>query len=368
MDGSAIWVQSIANVLSVDPRLRITIPLKAPERRSVITRQLRALKRVELIAREGEGDVEVLSPSGAVDLLEALDRRDPFDVVLIRSFEVCREAVARGLFAGRLISCYVLEPERDLDSAEHRADIARIAEGSRFVAVQSPQMRDLLLSIAPIPEACVVLLPPAIPATQRRADPNRPARRLWYTGKFHPFYRIDELIDVFVGLHRVDPALEFHLIGDKVFRPPDDPDYPPRLRTRLRSTPGITWHGALPRDDVQRELARGGVALSVWDYRHGSRTNDLVVSTKLLDYASVGLPVVLSPTAAQVALLGSDYPLYAPDGSDLTTVIRLALDDPAVYRAAAARTWEMARQFSVERVYESIRPALEEVAGVGDAR
>ena len=71
------------------------------------------------------------------------------------------------------------------------------------------------------------------------------------------------------------------------------------LERRLVTTPGVTWHGAVSRDEVTRLLGRGGIALSLWDYRHGDRMNDLVVSTKLLDYCRAGLPVVLNRPAAQ---------------------------------------------------------------------
>jgi hypothetical protein len=49
MDGSAIWIQAVAETLHVDPDLEITLPLRAMERRTTITGPLRRLDRVELL-------------------------------------------------------------------------------------------------------------------------------------------------------------------------------------------------------------------------------------------------------------------------------------------------------------------------------
>jgi glycosyltransferase involved in cell wall biosynthesis len=200
--------------------------------------------------------------------------------------------------------------------------------------------------------------------------PAPPVRRLLYTGKFHPFYRIEELIDAFTALHAIDPGLSFHVVGDKVFQPPGDPDWAPNVRRRLRRTPGLVWHGALARPDVLRLLSGGGLALSIWDYEHGPQANDLVVSTKLLDYAISGLPVLLTRTIAQETLLGADYPLFIEPGADVMTTIRRALTDVAVTAAAARVARAMALRFTYPNVYAGLRPAIDAIdamAGTGGA-
>jgi len=359
MDGSAIWVQSVAETLHVDPMVSITILLRAPDRRSMITNTLRRLGRVELIEAGDGRSSKLLAPQDAVSIIEGLDRVRPFDAVILRSFEVCREAAVRGSFGDRLWSCYVLEPERDMASPYHRADLAHIAGASRVVAVQSPQMRDLFCSIVPEAAGQMVLLPPAIPDDSHgRSDPDRIVRRLLYTGKFDPFYGIDHLVDVFLNLRREFADLRFEVFGDKFTQAPEGRAYEPRIREILSSTNGVAWRGALPREQTRRRMLQGGIGLSIWDYRHGSRLNDLVVSTKLLDYAAVGLPVVLTRTASQEELLGSDYPLFVSHPQETEGRVRDALSDPAVYAEAARRTWAAGRRFTYSRVYQALRPVL----------
>src|SRR2546430_4059593 len=75
MDGSAIWVESAVQTLHVDPRLRITVVLKATERRSIITDTVRALDRVTVVSRPA--DSPPFEAAEAVDRLRELDPEDP---------------------------------------------------------------------------------------------------------------------------------------------------------------------------------------------------------------------------------------------------------------------------------------------------
>jgi glycosyltransferase involved in cell wall biosynthesis len=361
IDGSTIWVQSVTETLLVDPAVEVTIPLRSPVRRDVMTGALRRLDRVRLvdahprIAARNLG----LTTSQALDLIERLDRARRFDAILLRSLQLCLAAADRPSLRNRMWSCYILEPERDPDDHAYRDQMTRIATASKFVVVQSEGMRRLLESVVPEARGKTVLLPPGIPAeTGPRADLSRPVRRLLYTGKFHPFYPVERMIDFLVELRRDLPDLEFHIAGDKIMPIEADPGYQERLRSRLETTPGVVWHGSLPRERVIALLAEGGVALNLWDYAHGPRMNELVVSTKLLDYASVGVPVVLTRTPTQVELFGADYPLFVDDVDEALSLIRRVLTEPDLYRSTGERAFDASRTFTYQAIHELITPYL----------
>ncbi len=359
MDGSSIWVQSVAETLGGLPAVQVVLPLKVPERRDLISGPLRSLAGVEVVPPERFR--RRVPPSGleldeVLDGLEALDREAPFAAFVVRSFEACLAASRRERFRGRLWSTYILEPERDLDSAAYLAEMTAIAEASAHVVCQSEEMRALFETVVPAGRGRTILLPPAIPDGVARADPASPVARLLYTGKFHPFYNVPETIDIFGDLRARRPGLEFHVVGDKIWRSPRDRTYALELEARLTGTPGLTWHGAISRAAVADLLAVGGIALSVWDHRHGSHLNDLVVSTKLLDYCAAGLPVVLNRTVAQEAILGADYPLFVDGIDEVEGVLGRVLDDPGLYRAAAERTWSASRPYTYPAVRERLAP------------
>jgi hypothetical protein len=167
------------------------------------------------------------------------------------------------------------------------------------------------------------------------------------------------MVDFLVELRRDRPALEFHVLGDQVFRSPATAEYADRLERSLTSTDGVTWHGAVSRDDVGRIVGQGGIALSLWDYAHGSRINDLVVSTKLLDYCAAGVPVILNRTAAQERILGEDYPLFVREPEEALPLIRALLDDAGLYERAAAACVAAADRYTYPRVHEGLAPFLD---------
>jgi glycosyltransferase involved in cell wall biosynthesis len=302
-------------------------------------------------------------PAKLLDLVERLDRDRHFDAIILRSFTVAALAVDRPKLADRLWSTYVVEPERDVDDPVHRAALSNIARGSHRLIAQSEPMRELTEQVAPEARGRVVLLPPGIPdVAGPRVDPDRPVRRLVYVGKLHPFYSIPAVVAAFRALHHEDSALSMAVLGDKFDGGPLGPAWAAEVEGLLRSTPGLAWHGAVSRDEVARRLADGGIAISCWDYRYGTRMNDLVVSTKLLDYAAAGMPIVLNRTQAQVSILGTDYPLFIDGPDDLERVLRRGLEDPAVYREASERTWQAARAFTYESLAATIGPLLHDEA------
>jgi glycosyltransferase involved in cell wall biosynthesis len=319
------------------------------------------LPRVELVPASAAGRPERygVPPAKLLDLVERLDRDRHFDAIIIRAFTVAALAVDRPTLAGRLWSTYVVEPERDVDDPAHRAELSRIARRSRWLVAQSQPMRELTERVASDARGKVILLPPGIPGVAApRVDPDHPVGRIVYLGKLHPFYSIPAVVAAFRALREEEPALEMELLGDKIDGGPLGPAWAGEVADLLRSTPGLAWHGAVPREEVAHRLAEGGVAVSCWDYRYGTRMNDLVVSTKLLDYAAVGMPIVLNRTQAQVSILGADYPLFIDGPDDLRGALRRALGDPAAYREASLRTYEAARAFTYESLAATLRPLL----------
>ena len=360
IDGSAVWVETVAATLTAGRGTWVVVPLKARERRRVLTDALRALDRVHALPVERSGaprDRLPLDVDQALDWIERLDDDDPFDIFLLRGFKLCLAAAARPRFAGRLWSAYILEPERDPDSPTYQADMETIAASSRYVVTQTEEMRIATEARVPSARGRMLLLPPAIADSGPRAD-GRPVARLIYTGKFSPFYPVPDLIDSFARLRVDHPELEFVLAGDKIWKAPDDHDYADRLQARVDGVAGVVWSGGMSRADVGRLLGRGGIALSVWDYRYGSHWNDLVVSTKLLDYCAAGLPVILTRTPTQESILGVDYPLFVDSIAEVEPLLARVLDDDELYRRAGARTWAASRRFTYSAVHAGLAGPL----------
>jgi glycosyltransferase involved in cell wall biosynthesis len=368
IDGSSVWLQSTAHVLHTDERTGVIIPLRAPDRRPVLTGGLRSLDRVALVdSKPFRRSGGTLTTEEAVEMLEALDERSPFHAVILRSYAVCREAVRRGAFPGRLWAALILEPELDASDPGYRRGMRDIAAAARYVVCQTDAVARELTRLVPEAAGKILLIPPAIPSTSSTPIPA-PRRRLLYTGKFAPHYSMLELVEVFAGLRARYPDLEFHVAGDKIFRPPGDPSYPERVERALRGTPGLVWRGGISREDAFALLSEGGIAINVWDPGYMEGLNDLVVPSKTLEYFAAGLPSVLQATSAHREMLGDDYPFFVSGASQVAPAVARLLDDDASYRATSARCRGAAQAFSYENVYSGIAGALDESAAAADAR
>ena len=150
------------------------------------------------------------------------------------------------------------------------------------------------------------------------------------------------------------------MVGDKVHDDPRDAGYKRRMRAALGevgspTADGVIWHGGQPRAEAMRIAAEGDIGLS---WRHPELDASLELSTKVLEFGQLGLPVILNRTPMHEALLGADYPLFAASLDDVADVAALPPPPPAVFRLAASRTSAAAEAFALDRAAERLRVYL----------
>jgi glycosyltransferase involved in cell wall biosynthesis len=353
IDGSSVWVQSVSETLTQIEGVEVTLLLRVPEQRDVLTAPLRANDQIQLVGPEELGQENPLDVWEALDALERLDQEHPFDHVLLRGAAVCAEAARRQAFAGRLW-CYYLTPH-DFEPGQEIDQLRLIASASERVLCQTEPIRVLAKAAVPEHADKLALLPPMIPEV---ASPEPPGDtvgglKLVYAGKFAPEYYFLEFIETFKRLLRAQPEAELHLIGDKVHNPPADPGFKPAVETALAETDNVIWHGGVSRKQVDELLREADVALSV---RHPMMDKEL--ATKVLEYGAAGCAVVLNRTALYEELLGSDYPLFATDPGEILAALKQVAKDSDLRDEAANRCAEAARQYTFPRVAEQLEEAL----------
>jgi glycosyltransferase involved in cell wall biosynthesis len=360
LDGSSVWVQSMALMLTSVPGVQVTLLLRCAEERQVLTGPLHSHPRVELIdpglAPEPK---KRLSPADAVDALEALDADRHFDVVLLRGANVTEEVCARQTFRGRLWIYHLSESRPGAEAEQLR----RVAACADRILCQTDAILALAEAATPEHAGKLTLLPPMIPAPVTsdpvpRAEPDMPLK-LIYAGKFAPEYEFIEMLETFKRLRRSHPEAELHLVGDKIHNPPDDPTFKPRAEAALAETENVVWHGGVAREQVAALLREADVALSV---RHPMMSRSKELSTKVLEYGAAGCAVLLNRTPLYEELLGADYPLFASGEDEALAALKRAWEDPAVRQLAAERCKAASEAFTFERVAASLEPYLRSAA------
>jgi glycosyltransferase involved in cell wall biosynthesis len=353
IDGSSVWVQSVAQTLTSIPGVEVTLLLRASEQRDVLTAPLHANDRIELIHPDHFEIDKPLEPEVALEALEELDREREFDHVLLRGAAICAAAARRRPFPGRMW-CYYLTPH-DFEPGEEIDQLRLIAPASERVLCQTEPIRDLARVAVPDNADKLALLPPMIPPVSapesRRSEGG--GLRIVYAGKFAPEYYFLELIETFRRLRRDEPGAELHLVGDKIHNPPGDPDFRPSVEEALQATDNLVWHGGVSRREVDELLRDADVALSV---RHPMMDKEL--ATKVLEYGAAGCAVILNRTALYEELLGGDYPLFATDPGEILAVLKQAARNSDLRQEAADRCADAARQYTYQRVAERLEEAV----------
>jgi glycosyltransferase involved in cell wall biosynthesis len=374
LDGSAIWLQSVTQAL-VAAGCAVTLVLKAPVRTDRLVAPLRELPGVEIRSPHAEGLLPGLTEASltvpqAVKVLGALDQAaaegGQHDLVVLRGRALVSAAARDGSFDGRLWS-YLTDVPQVVPAVTPKAadDLTVIANASRYLLCQTEELRCFLEGSVAAACGKAVLFPPVLPALDiRRAAGRAPGEggeplKLVYTGKFAPRWNTLEMTELPALLATRDVTAEVHMVGDKVHDDPRDPAYRKRMRGALGevgapAVPGVIWHGGQPRAEAMRLAAAGDIGLS---WRHPELDASLELSTKVLEFGQLGLPVILNRTPMHEALLGADYPLFAASLDDVADVAASVLD-PAVFALAAARTSAAAESFALDRAAARLRGYL----------
>ncbi|HEY7735554.1 MAG TPA: glycosyltransferase [Candidatus Limnocylindrales bacterium] len=365
IDGSSIWLQSTAEVLA-GAGCEVTLVLKARVRTERLLEPLAHVAGLRIVrpfedGLQGAPDRKAMPPAIAVEVLRELDRPAPFDLVVIRGRRLAAEAAASGAFNGRLWTYLtdIPQSEADLDPAAAEG-LRRITDASRFLLCQTEELRSFIETGVDGAAGRCVLFPPVIPVPEeapevRPIERDRPLR-LVYAGKFAPRWNTLEMTTLPEMLAERGIPAELEMIGDKIHADPVDTGYAGRMEAALRRTTSVTWHGGLPRSETLARTRTADIALS---WRDSGLDESLELSTKLLEYGSAGLPVVLNRTPMHAALLGDDYPMFAATRDEVVDTIARAATDPAVHASAAARTIAAAGAFTVDRAVERTRVLLD---------
>ncbi|MFJ4577969.1 glycosyltransferase [Streptomyces echinatus] len=370
IDGSAVWAQSTVQALSL-AGCETRLVLKAPVLTGRLTDPLAGLPGVTLVrpAEErlvpGQGD-RPLSPVQASRLLARLDRDEPCDLLVLRGRRLVGRVVADGRFDGRIWAYLTDIPQSAAAMTEQaRAELGRIAAASRRLLCQTEELRCFLE--AWVPEACgrSVLCPPSVPEPDFPVpDHDRPhdPLRLVYTGKFAPLWNTLPMTRLPSLLAERGVAAELHTVGDKIHDDPAHPGFHDAMFRALNGgTLGVHHHGGQPREEAMRIAADCDLGLG---WRAPGLDASLELSTKVLEFGALGLPVVLNRTPAHEALLGADYPLYVPgraEPEDAAEAVAHAARAPEARRLAAARCRDAARRYTLRAAADRWRGHLDRV-------
>ena len=196
-----------------------------------------------------------------------------------------------------------------------------------------------------------VLYPVVFPGKKQEKQP----KTIVYAGKIAKHWNILELINIMEKLKKEDPAIRLHFIGSKVNI--DLADQKREIFDKLKNMDNIIFHGAQPHSETER-ITKGCCLGYSFRSRAVDHDHSLEVSVKLLEYCHGGVPVLLRRTKMHEAILGKDYPLFVESEKECVEKILLAFRDSKVWEKAETCLSLSAEKFSVKRIYENVKKAL----------
>ncbi|MGO1544827.1 MAG: glycosyltransferase [Gulosibacter sp.] len=335
IDGSAIWLQSMAQVWA-GTGAQVDVQLKAPETRALLSGPLRKIPGVTVLDATPES-ADALTHAEVVAIAEARDAQAPYDVVMARGLQVCRALSEQPSLASKLWA-YVTEYAYGSESfdEDRQRIFSELAGRARFVLAQTDEARSVLESLIPEAAGKALLLGPMIPdtltpkvAAQEALGTAENPLRLIYTGKFAKDWRTDLMPELVPELEKLGVIAELTMVGDKVHNERSDPNWALRMNALInRKQPRVHWAGGKDRATSLEMVSNSHIALS---WRSTQLDLSLEMSTKVLEASGLGVPSIINRTPMHQNLLGEDYPLLvdarADSVADIASRIRDALPE-----------------------------------------
>lgn len=364
IDGSAVWAVSLVQVLAGLEDVEVDLFLKTRLRGTQVVSPLLNLPNVRLIEPGHGGDVAPLAPDEALARIVSEDARSRYDTIVLRGYKLAVAAAHEVELADRLWSYLTDIPqEAALLDAAWVTSLSQIATASKYVLCQTAAMEELLQKMVPAMQGKTRRLPPMIPYPTPSGEADRVAAiadgvlRIVYAGKFAPLWGIREMLEVAEDLGRRQVPFELHVYGNKFHNPPADPGFRDEIADRLGKTPGVIWHRGVSRAVLLAALPSMDIG---WAWRQPAlEDSTLELSTKVLEYGSSGLPVVMRHSRVNASAFGDDYPLFAQSPADIVALLEGASRDGSILRAGRDRTRSVAAAHTFERVREDhVAPLL----------
>jgi hypothetical protein len=364
VDGSSVWQASIIEVLASVDGAQVDVLTRTQLRRTILLEEvvdcanvrfldpfqarfpLKELRRPQHVRMD---EVE------AATRITALDALADYDFVLLRSIPVAKQLLRTS--PDTLAKSWVYVTRDALLSADAIA-ARNLVSGCCRVLCQTPEVESAVRALVGESIGCFGLLPPMVrtPGVTAMPKESSKALRVAYSGKFSAGYFLEETIDALVKARSRGVSIEFDVFGDKFHAPSDDPDFESRLRARFGSERWIRWHGAKPRAEVYAALADCDVGIS---WRGAQFDDSPELSTKVLEYASLGLPVLMNPNPVQLRVFGADYPCFVRSGEDVCAVLSRLASDRSFAASSGARCRDSATEYGFDRTRDRVQSYFE---------
>lgn len=358
VDGSSVWLMSLAKLLAKDIDNVVDILLKEKITNNILIKELVQYENIsilnvdEYIPKEKSVDL-----TNIVKVLKKIDGLRDYSCIIVRGFGAVNTIVKEKQIAEKLIP-YLTDfcHDREKITEEEKQKLIYIYENVKQFFVQTTQMKKYLEEVLNVDGKKFKLLNPMIFKEDIKIKPKM-KKTIVYAGKIALGWNILELLEIMEKIYKKDKEITLHFIGDKFNR--DLASRKEEILNKLKTAPNIVFYGSLPKKETTEIVNSCELGYS---FRSTTIDNDhsLELSSKILEYCFCNVPLVLRRTKMHEDVLGEDYPLFAQSVDECVEKILTFFNNKDKYSNLEQNLEKCVERFSTKNVYKNVLSALQE--------
>lgn len=356
MDGSAVWLISMAQMLALNPNVNIDLVLKAKEKNKHLVQSVKNIPNIHCIPASeamNSDSSERLTVIEAVSFMRKLERQKSYDLVIIRGFELVSEVMKYKEFKEITVP-YLTDFKHDERSTkQEREKLKKVYDHFNFMFLQTKETKSAFQKLINVGGEKIRILTPMIPDPVGQPDFRNKHYRLVYSGKFHEDWYTEEIIKVTKKLSLLDDRIKTTIVGDKFQDALREKENQLRIKKALQETESIDWVGAVSREKCQEIIENSDIGIS-WRSAFLDNDNSVELSSKLLEYGRLGKPALVRRTKMHEDLLGKDYPLFVDSEEDVIAKVTNIFQNEDLYFESARKMYNASLQYTFQAAHNRL--------------
>ncbi len=355
IDGSSIWLISLAKLLARDKNNIVDVLLKFPITKNTIVQELQSINNINfLTADKYIKSNNIVNIKNIKDIIETIDDYRDYSLIIIRGFDVVNEMLDSSIKAKFIpyITDFTKD-EKKIASVEIQK-LTNIYNAVKNMFVQTSEMKKYLSDVLQVDGKKISVLSPMV-FFSKYDNVKIKEKSIVYVGKFAKDWNILELIDIMKQVYNKDKEIKLYVIGEKFNR--DIIEQKNYILKKFNQLPNIKYMGALSREKTIQFIQSCELG---YNFRSDIIDNDnlLELSTKLLEYCNCQKPVIMRRTKMYENLFGKDYPLFIDNTEEAAEKIVELFNNRKLYKDLEKISSDVAKKFEVEKIYDEIKDVI----------
>ncbi|MEQ6250924.1 glycosyltransferase family 4 protein [Sulfitobacter sp. HNIBRBA3233] len=364
IDGSTIWLLNVCKLLALQPDFEVTLLLSHRLENRVLAdevpERIRIVDMAGIAAVTGSRATSLSADTVLATLSDWEAAEGAFDRIFVRGTAYLEELLSSRVLAPKVVG---YAPSAIPDVAEPEPDWVRQGRAGRMpLVVQSETAKTALESLSDYPAHVVHVVPPIVfhSGEMPTRDPDRAV--LCYSGKIDFHYGMDWLLEIARAVGDYDGLGVSLIAGKDTYRPRfrDFFRQMDRFRADLEAghVGGVDLVANVPHAEAKRRMGQGDFAYCL---RHDRYDDVIEISTKIVEFCTLGVAPILNDNALNRALFGDDYPYYvdiAREDVPARVLKIMAGKGSDSYAVAQARIAQVAAGFAAETLSDRLATAI----------